>query len=253
MHQVQKRRVQSFMQQSTSFSRRSFLASLSALLPAVPVLRAADENVKFSSDVKVVSVLATVRDKKGAIVHNLLKDDFILQEDGHTELIKYFSQQTDLRLTLGLLVDTSGSQRRVLGKERDASRTFISQVLREDKDQTFLIHFDREVELLQDLTSSKKKLEDALDLMNGASQPQLQRRQGGGGGYPGGGYPGGGRRGGGPGGGGTALYDSVLLASNELMRKQEGRKALILLSDGVDRGSPIHHGAQLLRFLGIIP
>jgi VWFA-related protein len=208
-------------------------------------------NAKFSSDVKVVSVLATVRDKKGAIVRNLVKDDFALQEDGRAQVIKYFSQQTDQPLTLGLLVDTSGSQRRVLGKERDASRTFIEQVLREDKDQTFLIHFDREVELLQDLTPSKKKLEDALDLMNGTSQPQMQRRQGGagGGGYPGGGgsgggYPGGsggsgGNGGGRRGGGGTALYDSVLLASNELMKKQQGRKALILLSDGVDNGSKV--------------
>jgi VWFA-related protein len=63
-------------------------------------------------------VLATVRDKKGTIVKNLVKDDFVLQEDGHDQVIKYFSQQTDVPLTLGLLVDTSGSQRRVLGKER---------------------------------------------------------------------------------------------------------------------------------------
>jgi VWFA-related protein len=194
---------------------------------------AEDDNVKFSTDVKVVSVLATVRDKKGAIVRNLKKDDFVLEEDGKAQTIKYFSQQTEQPLTLGLLVDTSGSQRRVLGKERDASRTFIEQVLREDKDQTFLIHFDREVELLQDLTPSKKKLEDALDQMSSSSQPQMQRRGGGGGG--GGGYPGGGRRG----GAGTTLYDSVLLASNELMKKQTGRKALILLSDGVDNGSKV--------------
>jgi VWFA-related protein len=234
------------MHQPLWLSRRGFLSSLGALMPAVCAIGADDENVKFSTDVKVVSILATVRDKKGVIIRNLLKDDFVLEEDGRPQVVKYFSQQTDLPLTLGLLVDTSGSQRRVLGKERDASRTFIEQVLREDKDQTFLIHFDREVELLQDLTPSKKKLEDALDLMNGASQPQMQRRQGGGGGggYPGGGgggYPGGGQGGGGGrrGGGGTTLYDSVLLASNELMKKQPGRKALILMSDGVDNGSKV--------------
>ncbi len=230
------------MHQPLYFSRRGFLASAGALLPALR-LRADEVNAKFSTDVKVVSILATVRDKKGVIIRNLLKDDFVLEEDGRTQTIKYFSQQTDLPLTLGLLVDTSGSQRRVLGKERDASRTFIQQVLREDKDQTFLIHFDREVELLQDLTPSKKKLEDALDLMNGASQPQMQRRQGGGGGggYPGGGgQSGGGQSGGGRrGGAGTTLYDSVLLASNELMKKQTGRKSLILLSDGVDNGSKV--------------
>jgi VWFA-related protein len=236
------------MQQSMWLSRRGFLTSIGAFLPAAQILRADEVNAKFSTDVKVVSVLATVRDKKGVIVRNLTKDDFVLEEDGRAQVIKYFSQQTEQPLTLGLLVDTSASQRRVLGKERDASRTFIEQVLREDKDQTFLIHFDREVELLQDLTPSKKKLEDALDQMNGASQPQMQRRQGGGsgsgsgGGYPGGGgYPSGGGQGGSGrrGGAGTTLYDSVLLASNELMKKQPGRKALILLSDGVDNGSKV--------------
>jgi len=211
-------------------SRRGFLAVSASLF-----LRGDDETVKFSSDVKVVNVLATVHDKKGTIVRNLRREDFILQEDGRAQVVKYFAQQTEQPLTLGLLVDTSGSQRRVLGQEKDASRTFIQQVLREDKDQTFLIHFDREVELLQDLTPSKKKLEDALDLVTGADPRQLQRRQGGGG-YPPSGrrYPG---RPGGRGGAGTALYDSVLLASNELMRKQSGRKALMLLTDGVDMGS----------------
>ena len=123
--------------------------------------------------------------------------------------------------------------------ERRASLRFIEQVLRPDKDMAFVIHFDFEVELLEDLTNSREKLEKALDQLD-SSQPQLQRQQQGGG-YPGGGYPGGGQggqRGGrGRGGGGTDLYDAVYLAGDELMRKQKGRKALILLSDGVDTGS----------------
>src|ERR1035438_10495891 len=124
------------------------------------------------------------------------------------------------------------SQRRVLGKERDASYRFLDQVLREDKDQAFLIHFDREVELLQDLTPSRKKLEAALGQLEA---PERDRQSGGGGGY------GGGRRGGHGGhhGGGTSLYDSVLLASDELMKKQSGRKAVIALTDGVDNGSKV--------------
>ncbi len=117
----------------------------------------------FSTDVNVVNVFATVRDKKGQIVRNLTKDDFTLAEDDRPQTIRYFSQESGLPLTLGLLVDTSMSQRRVLGKERDASYRFLDQVLREDRDKAFLIHFDREVELLQDLTSSRKKLEAALD------------------------------------------------------------------------------------------
>jgi len=129
-------------------------------------------------------------------------------------------------------LDTSLSQREVLGDERTASRRFIEKVLREDRDQTFLIHFDHDTELLQDLTSSRAKLERALDDIELATndRPQM-RRSGGGGGYPGSGGGGGGRL------AGTTLYDAVLLASDELMRKRQGRKALILLTDGVDNGS----------------
>ncbi|MGC9997710.1 MAG: VWA domain-containing protein [Terriglobia bacterium] len=191
---------------------------------------------KISVSVKVVNVLASVRNKHGEIVRNLTKDDFELEEDGRPQTISYFSRESDLPLTLGLLVDTSGSQRRVLDQERDASSTFLDQVLRVDKDKAFLIHFDREVELLQDLTSSRQKLEAALALLQA---PQLHRAGQEGGGDSGnspGSYPDSGRRGGG-GGGGTHLYDAVYLASNELMGKQQGRKALIVLSDGVDRGS----------------
>src|SRR5436305_7513853 len=164
----------------------------------------------FSVHVKVVNVLATVRDKHKQIVRNLSKDDFILEEDGRPQTIRYFAQETDLSLTLGLLVDTSLSQRRVLDEERQASYRFLEQVLREDKDLAFLIHFDREVELLQDLTSSRQKLEAALSQLE---MPQMNRRG------PGGGGPGRGGMGRRRGGGGTSLYDAVLLASDELMKK----------------------------------
>lgn len=190
----------------------------------------AQTDATFSTDVKVVNVFATVRDKQGKIVRNLTKDDFSVEEDGQPQTIRYFSQETDLPLILGILVDTSGSQRRLVGQERTASFTFLDQVLREDKDRAFVIHFDHDVELLQDLTSSHKKLERALAELENPSQPG-QRVSGG---YPGGGR---GRRYGG--GGGTSLYDSILLASDELMRKQSGRKALVLLTDGVDVGSHV--------------
>jgi VWFA-related protein len=189
----------------------------------------------ISTQVKVVNVLATVRDKHGKIVPNLTQQDFELEEDGRPETISYFSRETDLPLTLGLLVDTSLSQRRVLDEERNASLTFLDQVLRVDKDVAFVIHFDREVELLQDFTSSRQKLQAALNLLQ---TPQFNRDGGGGGG----GDPDSqaGPRGGRPhhfGGGGTLLYDSIYLASNEMMSKRQGRKALLVLSDGVDRGS----------------
>jgi VWFA-related protein len=198
--------------------------------------------------VKVVNVLATVRDKKGKIVNNLSQNDFTLEEDGRPQTIKYFTRDTDLPLTLGLLVDTSRSQSQVLDQERSASGTFVDSVLREDKDAAFLIHFDHQVELLQDLTKSPQKVSEALSEV-AESAPQDDQNGGGnsgggsnGGGQNGGGYPGGGsgRHGGGGGhrmGGGTLLYDSIFLGSDELMSKQHGRKAIVLLTDGVDRGS----------------
>jgi len=199
--------------------------------------------------VKVVSLFATVRDKKDQIVRNLTKDDFLLDEEGRPQTIRYFSQESNLPLTVGLLVDTSGSTRRVLPDERNASDRFLHQVLQQQKDVAFLIHFDFEVELLQDLTGKRELLERALgQLETGTGQRQTQRTGGGypGGGYPGGGgggYPGGGgggypgRGGARRGGGGTLLYDAVYLGADEIMRKQSGRKALILMSDGEDQGS----------------
>ena len=216
-----------------------------------PSQQAQQSQPTFSTDVKVVNVLATVRNNKGQILNTLTKEDFTLEEDGRPQTIRYFTQETDLSLTLGLLVDTSLSQARVLDQERRASFRFLDDVLRPDKDQAFIIHFDKETELLQDLTASRDKLQSALDLLQ---LPEQEARRsggsfpGGGGGSGGGGWPGAGGAGagggagrrsgrGGFGGPGTTLYDAVYLASNELMKRQQGRKALVILSDGVDNGS----------------
>jgi VWFA-related protein len=185
----------------------------------------------FTGGVNVVSVFATVRDKKGQIQKDLVQDDFTIDEDGRPQTIRYFARESNLPLTLGLLVDTSGSMRRMIETERGASFKFLDQVLREDKDVAFLIHFDFEVELLQDLTPSRKLLQTALSQLSASNGPQLQQR-GQQNPYPGSGGGGGGRQ-----HGGTALYDAILLASNELMKKQTGRKAVILLTDGDDNGS----------------
>jgi VWFA-related protein len=207
---------------------RSLLLRISAAvalaglcLPSQPLR--AQQDAQFSTDVNVVNIYATVRDKQLKIVNNLAADDFVLTEDGRPQTIKYFSQESDLPLTIGLLIDTSLSQRTVLGEEKDASYSFLDQVLRPEKDQTFVIHFDRETELLQDLTSSRKDLRRALDAVHLVDDQQM--RQGGQG-------QGGGRR-----QAGTTLYDAIFLASDEIMAKQKGRKALILLTDGVDEGS----------------
>ncbi|HTU36090.1 MAG TPA: VWA domain-containing protein [Candidatus Acidoferrum sp.] len=190
---------------------------------------------KIGTRTDIVTVYATVHDKKGRVLSDLKKDDFAIAEEGKPQPITYFAREDQLPLTVGLLVDTSMSQVNALSDERDASATFVDQTLRtEMKDKAFLIHFDHEVELLQDLTDSHQKLDSALNLLrierpeeasnNGGQNPnQDPDQRGGSRGY---------HR-----GGGTHLYDAIFLASDELMKKQPGRKALIVLSDGVDRGS----------------
>ena len=226
---------------------------LSALLIFVPGALlfgqqdAKTQEPKISVQSNIVTVSAIVRDKHGQIIADLTKNDFTLDEDGRPQAITYFARQNDLPLAVGLLVDTSLSQRRVLDQERSASSTFVDHTLREEKkDQAFLIHFDHEVELLEDFTSSRKKLEAALDTLE---TPQMQdTSSGGGGGRGGGGGNGGGNGGGGHhhgGGAGTLLYDAVYLASNDMMSKLQGRKAVIILSDGVDRGSKESLGSAI--------
>lgn len=221
------------MKVTMSSARRGslcFLLGLLAVLGAVSLLWAQARNpsdvpegaATITVDVDVVNILATVRDKDGHLVTNLTKDDFILEEEGQPQTIKYFSRQTDLPLTIGLLVDTSVSQERLLGEETRASHQFFTQVLRLQKDLAFLISFDVDVELLQDLTGSADLLRSGLE--------KLQIQGGAGGLHPGpvptSGTP--------P---GTVLYDGVFLAADEMMRNQVGRKALVLISDGVDSGS----------------
>ena len=207
----------------------ALIASLVALSGLGPSMQAQDSAATIAVDVKLVTLPVTVRDQHGKIVRDLTKDDFTLQEDGRPQTIRYFSQEANLPLTLGLLVDTSRSQTNVLDAERNASRGFLDQMLVQEKDKAFLIHFDREVELLQDLTSSREKLQAALELLKTPSDRDRSNdpndsgdsRSGSGSHH----------------GDGTQLYDAVFLASNELMKKQQGRKALVILSDGVDRGS----------------
>lgn len=167
----------------------------------------AAQDVKFSSDVKVVALLANVHDSNGTIVKNLTKDDFRLLEDGRPQTIRYFSQESDLPLTIGLLVDSSRSMETVFEPERVASIQFFNQVLRQDRDRAAIVHFDISVEILQGLTSSRDQLAAAL------AQLRVQTRIS------------------------TLLYDAVHQASDDIMRKQSGRKAFILLSDGMDVGS----------------
>lgn len=151
----------------------------------------------------MVTLFATVRDKTGAFVKGLTGEDFLLEEDGVPQNIRYFSRESDLPLAIGLLIDTSRSQTGVLESERRASYTFLDRVLHEDRDKAFVVQFDEKVEVLQGFTSSRQELARALS--------QLRT----------------------PGRFATLLYDAIRNSSENLMRRQRGRKAFVLLSDGV--------------------
>jgi VWFA-related protein len=177
----------------------------------------------------------TVRDKKGALVTSLKMSDFTLTEDGRPQAIKSFTRETNLPFRLGLLVDTSRSVSGAMENERKAAGKFVDQMLPADpkaaqKDQAFLIHFDHEVELLQDFTNSRDKLHRELDDMGPSRAAQNASQGPETSGDDQNGHPQRSR-------GGTQLYDAIYLASDELMKPKDGRKALIVFSDGVDRGS----------------
>ena len=169
----------------------------------------------FSTALNVVNVLANVRDKKGHIIRDLTKDDFVIFEDGRPQTIRYFAAQSDLALILGLVIDSSMSQSRVITPERSACFEFLDQVLRPQKDKAFLIQFDTNVMVRQDLTSSWKELNEALTTVDTPSRRELREHAG---------------------GPGTLLYDALVKGS-QIMLDQHGRKALIVMTDGVDEGS----------------
>jgi VWFA-related protein len=178
-----------------------------------------DDTIKV--DVDLVNVLATVRGKGNSLIGGLEKGDFHLFEDGKEQEIKYFTREVDLPLTIGLLVDVSGSQERLIDTERRAASQFFRSVLR-PKDLAFLISFGKDSELLQDSTSSPKLLEDGLKELRlsvpvGGLHPgpvPTQQNQA-----------------------GTVLWDAVYLAANERLKAEAGRKVIVVITDGVDTGS----------------
>jgi VWFA-related protein len=191
-------------------TRRQLIA-----LAAGSLLRAQQDDVTFKTGVKVVNILTSVRTKKGEYVTDLTKDEFTVLENGKPQTIRYFSRETDLPLTLGLMVDTSMSQQRVLEQERSACFHFLDQVLRPAKDKVFIIQFDMAVMMRQELTGSRNKLDEVLSVVDTPTRQELQLQQG----------------------GGTLLYDAMYKAARDVMANQLNRKALIVMTDGVDTGS----------------
>lgn len=213
------------------------LASLS-ILPLVLVRLEAqnsqskpedDIGTPIKVDVDVVNLYCTVHNKQNGLVGNLEKSEFLLSEDGTPQTIKYFTRETDLPLTIGLLVDVSGSQQNLIEIERRAASSFFASVLHK-KDVAFLISFGADSELLQDITGSPRLLEEGLSHLklnagfsgiNAGPVPTMNHPRG------------------------TVLYDAVYLAGNEILSKEVGRKAIILITDGQDEGSQLSMKAAI--------
>ncbi len=182
----------------------------------------------FKARSDLVQFFFNVKEKKGGLIPNLTKDDFEVLENGKPQTIKYFSENSNLPLTLGILIDTSLSQQNVLGMEQQVGGSFLSQILTA-KDQAFVIDFNVGIALVQDFTNSVRRLKDALNSVkiNTGGQGAVSRIPGMGGGP----VPTMNRN------KGTLLYDAVYLASHDQMGQQVDRKAMILLTDGEDMGS----------------
>ncbi len=197
--------------------------SVLAVLPSARAQQPTTTTPTIKVTTEVVNVYAVVRNQHGELIPNLSKNDFEIFEDGKPQKITYFSKETNIPLTLCIMVDTSPSQERVLGVEQREADAFVRQVLG-PKDLACVVHFDLVVELLQDFTAETSLLTRAINstVINGGGS------------------------GGGPLPGTfpstsapccTRLYDAIYLASRRLLARQVGRRVMILLTDGEDAGS----------------
>ncbi|HUS05923.1 MAG TPA: VWA domain-containing protein [Bryobacteraceae bacterium] len=201
---------------------RSLSPAVVCVLIAAVLADAYAQDKVLTVDVDIVNVLFTVHDRRNGLVGGLQKDDFTVIEDGKEQTIKYFTRETDLPLTIGLLIDVSKSQENMIEPEKQAASRFFSEVLR-SKDMAFLISFGPDAELLQDYTNSAKLLRKGLDdlkvstsftgMMGPGPVPTANRPRG------------------------TVMFDSVYLAAAEKLRREVGRKAIVLITDGMDQGS----------------
>src|SRR5580692_11244733 len=174
-----------------------------------------EPSATFKVGVNVVQLFFNVKDKHGALIPNLTKEDFEISEDKQPQTIKYFTAESNLPLTLGIMIDASGSQRNVIDMEKEVGGAFLKQVLT-DKDEAYVIGFDTDVDLLQDFTRDVRRLQTALNKAKvnvnfGGGPPGL-----GGGPIPQSYSP------------GTLLYDAVYLSAHDMLAKEVGRKAMIL-------------------------
>ena len=211
--------------------------ALLLLVPTMPSRVAAqsrpgqdeDLGAAIKVDVDVVSLYCTVHNKQNGLIASLTRNDFDLAEDAKPQTIKYFSKETNIPLTIGMLIDVSGSQATMIDPERQAGSQFFSNVLK-NKDVAFLISFGADSELLQDITGTPRLLQRGLcqlKLNTGYSGPTsgpvptMNHQRG------------------------TVMYDAVYLAANDILAHESGRKAIILITDGEDEGSKLSMKAAI--------
>jgi VWFA-related protein len=175
-------------------------------------------------EVNLVNLFATVRDKHKAIITGLTKDDFQVYEDGQLQEITNFSADSNLPITLGILLDTSGSEYYMLSGIKEAASRFLGRVMRKG-DEAMIMTFDTDVDLLADFTDDRARLDRAINRaqINAPGSSVIVAQ--------------------GPlptsGSGGTNLYDAMYLAAHDKLSGEAGRKAIVILSDCEDNGSKV--------------
>jgi VWFA-related protein len=225
-------------------SAAAFCASLAfaqfepphSTVPHQEVEKDQDQEPTIKVDVNLVNVLYSVKAKKGgALIPNLEKSDFTILEDGKEQKIQNFTRETNLPITLGLLIDVSLSQENLVDVERQAASSFFENVIRK-KDEAFVISFGKDIQLLQDMTGSSRQLSSSMNDLRPDAEPARMGRN-----IPvnTGPVPQSGSA------KGTLLYDAIYLASNEKLTGEVGRKALILITDGDDQGSTYDRRAAI--------
>jgi VWFA-related protein len=190
------------------------LPALIVLLIATLIPLAGPSQFTIRVGVDLVDVSFTVVDRKGRIISNLSQSDFVVEEEGKRQEIIHFSRESQLPLTLAMLLDVSPSVRPVFREEQETAGAFIASILR-PKDLALLISFDKDVLLVQDFTDNPNMLRSRIETLTVAKN-------------------------------GTSLYDAVYLASSEKLAKEVGRKAIILISDGEDTTSKFEIGKALI-------
>src|SRR3984893_13267195 len=199
-----------------------------ALGTARPVLSqepAQQQGPVIRTQVNLVNLFVTVRDKSKRIVTDLKQEDFKVLEDSQPQQIAFFSKEVTLPITLAMLLDTSGSEQYMLGAIQDAGGRFVDRVLRKG-DEALVMSFDSDVDLLSDFTDDRGQLDRAIRKarINVPSAGSIGNNPG----------PVGSRQ-----ITGTALYDAIYLACNEKLNTEAGRKAIVIVTDAQDEGSKV--------------